>query len=80
MSDPNTSLEPDEAQAILEALRQIQDNPELQAEAWQNPKVLLDRLNLSSIDSAAVTRAIAGLTAPHATKPIVHECPGRCLS
>ncbi len=70
MNDPKMSLEHDEAQAILEALRQIQDNPELQAQARLNPKALLDRLNLSGIARTAVTLGIAGLTVAHTTQPI----------
>jgi len=61
MNKPKTTREHDEAQAILEALRQIQDNPELQAQAKQNPEKLLDRLNLSGIARTAVTLGIAGL-------------------
>ena len=61
MNNPNTTREHDEAQAILEALRQIQDDPELQAQAKRNPEKLLDRLNLSGIARTAVTLGIAGL-------------------
>jgi hypothetical protein len=65
MNNATPHRDQDEAQAILEALRQIQDNPELQAEARRNPESLLDRLNLSGIARSAVTLGITalGLTA-----------------
>jgi hypothetical protein len=47
---------------ILGALRQIQDNPELQLEATTNPEGLLSRFNLSAIARQAVTLAIVGGT------------------
>jgi hypothetical protein len=73
MSNPKTIREHDEAQAILEALRQIQDNPELQAQAKQNPEKLLDRLNLSGIARTAVTLGIAGMFAASTTsRHLVH--------
>jgi hypothetical protein len=73
MSDPSTSLEHDEAQAILEALRQIQDSPELQAEARHNHKALLDRLNLSGIARTAVTLGIAAVVAANtSSNHLVH--------
>jgi hypothetical protein len=62
MSTPSSNPEHDEAQDILEALRQIKNNPELQAEAEKNPETLLDRLNLSGIGRSAVALGIAGLT------------------
>jgi hypothetical protein len=61
----------DEAQAILEALRQIQDNPELQAEARRNPESLLDRLNLSGIARSAVTLGITAMAATVTSKHVV---------
>jgi hypothetical protein len=74
MNHPNTTPEHDEAQAILEALRQIQDNAELQVEARQNPETLLDRLNLSGIARSAVTLGIAalGVAAVSSPKHLVH--------
>jgi len=69
MNNPNTTREHDEAQAILEALRQIQDNPELQAQAKHNPEKLLDRLNLSGIVRSAVTLGIAGLGVAATSSP-----------
>ena len=60
--NPTTNQEHDEAQEILEALRQIQDNAELKAEAAKSPESLLDRLNLSGIARSAVALGIAGLT------------------
>ena len=66
--NPTTNQEHDEAQEILEALRQIQDNPELKAEAAKNPEAVLARLNLSDIARHAVAFGIAGmLMAPGVT-------------
>lgn len=57
----STNQEHDEAQEILEALRQIQDNPALKAEAEDNPEAVLARLGLSDIARHAVAFGIAGL-------------------
>jgi hypothetical protein len=62
VGNPTTNGEDDEAQVILEALRQIQHNPELMTEAEKDPESLLDRLNLSDIARNAVALGIAGLT------------------
>jgi hypothetical protein len=51
----------DEAQDILDSLRQIQDTPELQAEAKSNPESVLNRLGLSGVVRHAVAFGIAGL-------------------
>lgn len=42
----HTSHENDEAQIILDALREIQENPEMQAQIEQNPDSILNRLGL----------------------------------
>jgi hypothetical protein len=56
-----TNQSQDEAQQILEALRQVQDSPELQAEAAKSPESVLDRLGLSGVARHAVALGIAGL-------------------
>src|SRR5918911_3552523 len=63
MNDLTTTHAHDEAKEILDALRQIQDNPELRAEAETNPESVLDRLKLSDISRHAVAFGIAGLLA-----------------
>jgi hypothetical protein len=55
-----TNQDHDEAQVILEALRQIQDNPELQAEAPTNPEGVVNKLGLSGVARHAVAFAITG--------------------
>lgn len=50
-----------EAQEILSALRQIQDSPELRAEASTNPEGVMNRLNLSGVARHAVAFGIAGM-------------------
>ena len=68
--NPTTNQEHDEAQEILEALRQIQDNPALKAEAEKNPEAVLARLNLSDIARHAVAFGIASLlVAPSMVRP-----------
>ena len=57
----NTNQEHDEAQEILAALRQIQDNPELKAEAEKNPEAVLTRLGLSEVARHAVAFGITGI-------------------
>ena len=70
--NPTTNQEHDEAQEILEALRQIQDDPALKVEAEKSPESLLDRLNLSGIARSAVALGIAGLTvAAHTKQPVL---------
>jgi hypothetical protein len=60
----------DDAQEILGALRQIQDNAELRAEAEINPEAVVDRLGLSGIARHAVAFGIAGLLiAPVIARP-----------
>ena len=74
MHNATPHREQDEAQAILEALRQIQDNPELQAEARRDPESLLDRLNLSGIARSAVTLGIAGFTVAAHSGNVASPC------
>ena len=67
-ADPNH----DEAQDILDALRQIQDSPELQAAAATQPASVLNRLKLSGVARHAVAFGIAArLAAPVVSKHIV---------
>jgi hypothetical protein len=49
----------DEAQQILEAMRQLQDDPQLKAEAQAEPEKVLDRLRLSGVARHAVALALA---------------------
>ena len=66
----NSTPNGDEAQQILEALRTIQDSPELQDEARANPEGVMDRLALSGIARHAVAFGIAGLLiAPAVARP-----------
>ncbi len=63
-----------EAQQILEAITQIQQSPELQAEAAEAPERLLDRLNLHGLVRSAVALAVTGAVvgsaqAPHMVQP-----------
>lgn len=59
-----------DAQQILDAMRQIQNSPALQAEAATSPESVLDRLNLSGVARHAVALGIAGLlVAPVAVRP-----------
>ncbi len=51
----------DEAQDILEALRQIQESDDLRTEAATDPESVLNRLGLSGIARHAVAFGIAGL-------------------
>jgi hypothetical protein len=51
----------DEAQEILEALRQIQDSEELRTAAAQDPEAVMSHLGLSGIARHAVAFGIAGL-------------------
>ncbi len=51
----------DEAQDILEALRQIQDSEDLRTEAATDPESVMNRLGLSGIARHAVAFGIAGL-------------------
>jgi hypothetical protein len=61
----NTNQEPDDAEEILEALRQIQDNPALQAEAKTEPESVLDRLKLSGAARHAVAFGITAVLLGH---------------
>jgi hypothetical protein len=57
----------DDAQEILDALREIQETPELRAEAQANPEGLLDRLRLSGAARHAVALGIASLLVSSST-------------
>jgi hypothetical protein len=57
----NTTQGHDEAQHILEALRQIQDSDQLRAEAAKNPETVMNRLGLSGIARHAVAFGIASM-------------------
>jgi hypothetical protein len=48
----------DQAQDILEALRKIQDNPELNTQARSNPELVLNKLGLSGTARRAVSVAL----------------------
>jgi hypothetical protein len=74
MNNPTSTPQHDEAHTILEALRQIQDSPELQAEARHNPTRVLDRLNLSGIARSAVTLGIAGFTVAAHSGNVASPC------
>ena len=58
--DANSTRDRDEAQEILDALRKVQQNPELQAEAAKDPDGVADRLGVSDLARHAVA---FGLTA-----------------
>jgi hypothetical protein len=53
----------DEAQIILDALREIQDNPELQTQVEKDPESFLSRLGLSSVARHAVALGITVMLA-----------------
>lgn len=53
----------DEAQHILEAVRTIENSPELKIEAQTNPDNVMDRLGLAGIARHAVAFAIAAAVA-----------------
>lgn len=57
----NSTNDTRDAQQILDAMRQIQDSAELQAEAATSPEALLDKLNLSGVARHAVALGIAGM-------------------
>jgi hypothetical protein len=56
-----TTPDHDEAQDILDALRKIQDSPELRADAKTNPESVVNRLGLSGVARHAVAFALTGL-------------------
>ncbi len=60
-----TTQEHDEAQEILEALRQIRDSEELRAEAARDPETVMNRLGVSGIARHAVAFGITGLLVSH---------------
>lgn len=51
----------DEAQEILEALRQIQDSEDLRTEATRDPESVMNRLGLSGIARHAVAFGITAM-------------------
>lgn len=53
-----TNSDHDEAQDILDALRKIQDSPELRAEAKSDPESAVTRLGLSGVTRHAVAFAL----------------------
>jgi hypothetical protein len=53
-----TNPDHDEAQEILDALRKIQDTPELRAEAKTDPESVVTRLGLSGVARHAVAFAL----------------------
>ena len=53
------SQDRDDAQQILEAMRTIQENPELKAQAQTQPETVLNRLGLSGVARHAVALALA---------------------
>jgi hypothetical protein len=57
----NTKPDHDEAQEILDALRKIQQTPELREAAKSNPESVVNRLGLSDVARHAVAFGIAGL-------------------
>jgi hypothetical protein len=58
-------IDHDEAQEILDAIRQIKNSPELRAEAAANPEAVVSRFNLSTVARHAVVFGIAAvLVAP----------------
>ena len=60
-----------QAQEILEAMRQIQDSPELKAEAQTQPERVLNRLGLTGVARHAVALAITAA----AVSPLVGQIP-----
>jgi hypothetical protein len=48
----------DQAQEILEALRKVQDTPELKAQAATNPRSVMNKLGLSGTARRAVSVAL----------------------
>ena len=61
----------DEAQEILEALRQIQENEDLRTEAASDPESVMNRLGLSGVARHAVAFGITGmLVSTHLMKPM----------
>jgi hypothetical protein len=48
----------DQAQEILEALRKVQDTPELKAQAATNPQSVMNKLGLSGTARRAVSVAL----------------------
>jgi hypothetical protein len=70
--------EHDETKVILDAIREIQENPELKVEAASNPESVLDRLGLSGIARSAVSLAVAGFVV--AQDPSIVSGPVSVLS
>jgi hypothetical protein len=57
----NVNSSHDEAQEILDALRKIQDTPDLQTEAKTNPESVMNKLGLSGIARHAVAFGITAM-------------------
>jgi hypothetical protein len=70
MHNSTQSHDQDEAQIILDALRQIQDSPELQNLAEQDHESVLTRLGLSGFARHAVAAGLTGfmIAAPATTQ------------
>jgi hypothetical protein len=66
-----TNPDRDEAQDILDALRKIQDTPELRTEASTDPESVVNRLGLSGVARHAVAFAIAGLAVAPSVRNLV---------
>ena len=59
----------EQAQEIINAMREISDSEELRAEAATNPESVLSRLGLSGIARHAVALGIAGFVVASQTPP-----------
>jgi hypothetical protein len=70
--DINSTNEPrDEAQEILETLEQIQTDPQLRAEASNDPERVLNRFRLSGVARHAVALGIASMLVVPVAHPTV---------
>jgi hypothetical protein len=67
-----TTTDHDEAQDILDALRKIQDSPELRADAKTNPESVVNRLGLSGVARHAVAFALTGFIVAPSAAQLVH--------
>jgi hypothetical protein len=63
VSNNTPNADHDEAKIILDALRDIQENPELQTEVENDPESFLSRLGLSSVARHAVALGITVMLA-----------------
>jgi hypothetical protein len=57
----NSNETNDQAQEILEALRKVQDTPELKAELARDPQSVINKLAVSGIARHAVALGIAAM-------------------